>query len=210
MILKVSLVSGLVEIGFFNRVESDQYTKYSKKFPKRIDPMKKILVAALAFSAASTFADTNAFEGFYVGGGTSNVRNDITDAKWSPIEVFGGYKLNSFVGGEIRYGQSAGGDSKITNFESVYYRVESSNSVGKTYLIAGYTHIDFSAWDGDFNFNGFSYGAGVGFVINEQFNLNLEYKVLADADGTHYINKFARASLSTKLSSIGATVDYRF
>ncbi len=172
--------------------------------------MKKILVAALAFSAAASYADTGSFDGFYVGLGKTKVRNDITDVTWSPVEIFGGYKLNSFVGGELRYGQTTGGDSEITNFESAYYRVESSNSVGKTYLIAGYTHIDFSAPDGDFNFNGFSYGAGVGFVINDQFNLNFEYKVLADADGTRYIDKFTRASLSTKLTSIGATVDYRF
>ncbi len=173
--------------------------------------MKKILVAALAFSAAASYADPSAYDGFYVGLGRTQVRNDKTDLKWNPVEVFGGYKLNSFVGGELRYGQTISGDSKITNFESIYYRVESSNSVGKTYLIAGYTHIDFTGnSDGSFNFNGFSYGAGVGFVISDQFNLNLEYKVLADADGTQYIDKFTRASISTKLSSIGATVDYRF
>jgi opacity protein-like surface antigen len=173
--------------------------------------MKKILVAALALSAASTYADTNAFEGFYVGGGVSSVRNTWDDNKWTPVEVFGGYKMNPYIGGEIRVGSSSGGDSKITNFESVYYRTESSNSVGKTYLLVGYTHADIEAPTGNFNFNGFSYGAGVGFVINDQFNLNLEYKVLSNAKGTWYPDKFSRVEdLSIKLSSVSATVDYRF
>lgn len=172
--------------------------------------MKKLLVAALALSAVSAFADTQSYDGFYVGLGASNTKNDIGSYTWSPVEVFGGYKLNAFVGGEIRAGASLGGDSKITNYESIYYRTESANSVGKTYLLVGYTHADFEESSGNYNFNGFSYGAGVGFVINESFNLNLEYKVLADASGTHYIDKYHQEKLDTKLSSVSATVDYRF
>lgn len=173
--------------------------------------MKKLLVAALVFSAVSAFADTQSNSGFYIGGGVSNVRNSFDDATWNPVEVFGGYKLNPFVGGEIRVGASSGGDSQITNYESIYYRTESSNSVGKTYLLVGYTHADFEAPKGNFNFNGFSYGAGVGFVINDYFNLNLEYKILADAKGTQYENKITRVEdLKRKFSSVSATVDYRF
>lgn len=173
--------------------------------------MKKILVAALAFSAAASYADTGSFDGFYVGGGISNVRNDWDDNKWTPVELFGGYKLNPYVGGEIRVGASSGGDSKITNYESIYYRTESSNSVGKTYLLLGYTHADVEAQTGNFNFNGFSYGAGVGFVISEKFNLNLEYKVLANAKGTWYPTPSSRVEdLDIKLSAVSATVDYRF
>ncbi len=173
--------------------------------------MKKILVAALALSAVSAFADTGSYDGFYVGGGVSSVRNTWDDNTWQPLELFGGYKLNPFVGGEIRVGASSGGDSKITNYESIYYRTESANSVGKTYLLVGYTHADVEAETGNFNFNGFSYGAGVGFVINDHFNLNLEYKVLSNAKGTWYQDKFTRVEdLNIKLSSVSATVDYRF
>ena len=173
--------------------------------------MKKVIVAALALSAVSAFADTQSNSGFYVGGGISNVRNSFDDATWTPVEVFGGYKLNPFVGGEIRVGASSGGDSQITNYESIYYRTESSNSVGKTYLLVGYTHADLEAPTGNFNFNGFSYGAGVGFVINDYFNLNLEYKILADAKGTQYKDKITRVEdLKRKFSSVSATVDYRF
>ena len=172
--------------------------------------MKKVLVAALAFTAASSYADTQSSEGFYVGGGVSHARSAQSSYTWDPKEISGGYKLNSFVGGEIRVGASSEGALKITNFESIYYRTESSNSVGKTYLLAGYTHMDFSGTDGNFNFNGFFYGAGVGFIINEQFNLNLEYKVLADASGTHYADKFSQEKLDAKFTSVSATVDYRF
>lgn len=173
--------------------------------------MKKILAAALALSAATSYADTSSFDGFYVGGGVSSVRNDWDDNKWTPVELFGGYKLNPYVGGEIRVGTSSGGDSKITNYESIYYRTESSNSVGKTYLLVGFTHADVEAQTGNFNFNGFSYGAGVGFVISDKFNLNLEYKVLANAKGTWYPDKVTRVEdLDIKLSSVSATVDYRF
>jgi opacity protein-like surface antigen len=174
--------------------------------------MKKILVAALVLSSAASYADTSSSEGFYVGAGVSGVRNDWDDKKWSPVELFGGYKLNPFVGGEVRVGASVGGgDSKITNYESVYYRTESANSVGKAYLLLGYTHAEIEAATGDFDFNGFSYGAGVGFVISEKFNLNLEYKVLANAKGTWYPDKSTRFDdLDIKLSSISATVDYRF
>lgn len=173
--------------------------------------MKKILVAALALLAATSYADTSSHNGFYVGAGVSGVRNDWDDKKWSPVELFGGYKLNPFVGGEVRVGASSGGSSKISNYESIYYRTESANSVGKSYLLLGYTHAEIEAQTGDFNFNGFSYGAGVGFVISDKFNLNLEYKVLANAKGNKTTDTGIRVDdLDIKLSSISATVDYRF
>jgi len=173
--------------------------------------MKKVLVALFTLLAIPAYADTQSSQGFYVGGGISNVRNDWDDNKWEPLEIFGGYKLNPYVGGEVRVGASSGGDSKITNYESIYYRTESANSVGKTYLLLGYTHAEVEAETGNFNFNGFSYGAGVGFVINDKFNLNLEYKVLSNAKGTWYQDRFNRVEdLSIKLSSVSATVDYRF
>lgn len=167
------------------------------------------MLAGLTLVAATAFADTQSPSGFYVGGGFSNTKTDWDETTFNPVEIFGGYKLNSFVGGEIRVG-SSGGSPKLTNFESIYYRTESSNTVGKTYLLAGYTHADIEASNGNYNFSGFSYGAGVGFVINDHFNLNLEYKVLADAKGTHYINNIDEEDKEIKLSSVSATVDYRF
>jgi opacity protein-like surface antigen len=172
--------------------------------------MKKFLIAALALSAASAYADTSSMRGFYLGGGASSTKNDWDSTTFNPVEIFGGYKLNPYVGGEIRAGASSGGDAKITNFESIYYRTESANSVGKTYLLLGYTHADIEAENGNYNFNGFSYGAGVGFIVNDYFNLNLEYKILLDGDGTHYIDKINEEDTEIKLSSVSVTVDYRF
>lgn len=168
--------------------------------------MKRLLVAALALSAVSAFADTQSNSGFYLGGGVSNTNNDKNSVTFKPVELFGGYKLNPFVGGEVRVG-SSGGDDKISNFESIYYRTESANSVGKTYLLAGYSHVELETTGGNFSFNGFSYGAGVGFIINDQFNLNLEYKVLVDGKGAQSnVDPYKKMTLN----SVSATVDYRF
>jgi len=173
--------------------------------------MKKTLVAALALSAASlAYADTSSLSGFYLGGGVSNTKNDNNSTTLNPIELFGGYKLNAYVGGEIRAGSSSGSVAEINNFESIYYRTESANSVGKTYLLLGYTHADLEAQSGNYNLNGLSYGAGVGFIINDYFNLNLEYKILVDGNGTHYLDKINEESVDMKLSSVSVTVDYRF
>lgn len=172
--------------------------------------MKKTLVAALALSAASVYADTSSNSGFYLGGGASNTKNDWNSTTFNPVELFGGYKMNAYVGGEIRAGSSSGGVAKISNFESIYYRTESSNTVGKTYLLLGYTHADLEAQNGNYNLSGVSYGAGVGFVINDYFNLNLEYKILVNGSGTHYLDKINEESVDMKLTSVGVTVDYRF
>lgn len=172
--------------------------------------MKKLLVAALSLAAASALADTQSFEGFYVGGGISNIRNDWNSETFEPAEIFGGYKLNSFVGGEVRAGSSSG-KQKIRNFESVYYRTESANSVGKTYLLLGYTRVDLDTTAANFSLDGFSYGAGVGFVINDRFNLNLEYKVLVNGKGTATLPDGTDVdNQKMKLSGVSATVDYRF
>jgi hypothetical protein len=173
--------------------------------------MKKTLVAALALSTASlAYADTSSLNGFYLGGGVSKTRNDFNSAEFTPVELFGGYKYNPYIGGEIRVGSSSE-RQKISNFESVYYRTESANSVGKTYLLIGYTHLDLETDAGNYNLNGLSYGAGVGFIINDYFNLNLEYKVLADGKGSYYPNKFQEFdNQNITFSSVSATVDYRF
>jgi opacity protein-like surface antigen len=171
--------------------------------------MHKIIAAALALSACtavSALADTPVKSGFYIGGGISNTNNDWNSVDFQPVELFGGYKLSPFVGGEVRIGAAAGTE-KITNFESIYYRTESANDVGKTYLLAGYSHVALATTGGDFSFSGFSYGAGVGFAINDQFNVNLEYKVLVDGKGT-----LSNSTESQKmmLNSLSATLDYRF
>lgn len=173
--------------------------------------MKKTLVAALALSAASlAYADTSSSSGFYLGGGISSTKNDSDSNTYQPLELFGGYKLSPYVGGEIRAGASSSDTAEISNFESVYYRTESANSVGKTYLLLGYTHANLDRQSGNYSLSGVSYGAGVGFIINDYFNLNLEYKILVDGSGTHHVDQASDESVDMKLTSVSVTVDYRF
>lgn len=177
--------------------------------------MKKILLLASAVSAASAsyaYADTSTYDGFYVGGGIYSVRQDWDDTNWHPIEILGGYKHSPFVGAEIRVGGFTGSsDPKLNNYESIYYRTESANSVGKTYLLLGYSRAEMGAYGDKYAFDGFSYGVGVGFVIGDKFNLNLEYKVLADGEGSVKQSDGSKINgLDMRISSIGATLDYRF
>lgn len=173
--------------------------------------MKRLSVAILSVIAASAMADTNSNSGFYLGLGVSNAKSssDTQDSmKFTPAEIFGGYKLNPYVGGEVRVGTSLGGDNKITDFESIYYRVESANTVGKTYLLAGVSHVNMDTKNlYELDMVGFSYGAGVGFIINNRFNLNLEYKVLATGTAEQ---SPSNAEEDMQLNSLSATVDFRF
>lgn len=161
--------------------------------------MKKIIIALLSLVSASAFADIYANNGFYLGGGVAQIKASDISKDWNVVELMGGYKHNSFVGGELRLGAAGQSDPNITAYSSAYYRVESANNVGKTYLLAGYTFGSMSGTADDDNFSGFSYGAGVGFVIFETLNLNLEYRILCK-DNKHNID----------LKGIGLGVDYRF
>lgn len=178
--------------------------------------MEKVLIATLVASAAGVVSNANADsysrDSFYVGGGQYAVRQDWDDTDWYPIEVFGGYKHNPYVGAEIRVGGfTSTGNPKLKNYESIYYRTESANAVGKTYLLLGYSRAELSAYGGKYTFDGFSYGAGLGFAVSDNFNLNFEYKVLADGKGTLKQNNGSKVKgLDMKLSSFGVTLDYRF
>ena len=157
--------------------------------------MKKIIIALLPLVATSAFADIYANNGFYLGGGVAQISQANSSYDEAAIELNGGYKHSPFVGGEIRLG--AEGTDVV--YMSAYYRVESANNVGKTYLLGGYTLGTLADGSNDDSFSGFSYGAGVGFVIYETLNLNLEYRILC-TDTKNDI----------KLSAINVGVDYRF
>jgi opacity protein-like surface antigen len=160
--------------------------------------MKRIIIALLFLVAAPAFADIHANNGFYLGGGVAQISLSDSSYDWTALELVGGYKLNPFVGGEVRLGAASEGDPNITSYMSGYYRVESANDVGKTYLLAGYTYGAVSGDSSD-NFSGFSYGGGVGFVIFETLNLNFEYRILCK-DNKNNLD----------FSSFNVGVDYRF
>jgi opacity protein-like surface antigen len=109
-------------------------------------------------------------------------------------------------------------EREIGNYTSIYYKPELVNEEAKLYGLFGYTigktsgssRIDLvednqGKWvtksstskSSESSFSGFSYGIGVGFVINEQFNINLEYKNICN-------------EISGKPNLASVNVDYRF
>ena len=170
-------------------------------------------VGLLAFSSAS-FADNR--QGFYVGGNWSFIDSNSVDAAdndvdFRSLEVVGGYKYRSWAGVEARFGTSlkdeafatdlAGGevDIGIDHYESLYYRLESANQVAKFYVLLGFSNIQTSSGGSDDSASesGVSYGAGIGFVMNEKANLNFEYREIIDED-------------TAAFTAISVGFDYRF
>lgn len=162
--------------------------------------MKYLVAAVLSLATVSAVADTQSINGFYAGGNLVEVDGNGDTGRWTAIEAVGGYKLNPFVGGEIRLGGAGESEPNLDLYTSIYYRTESANDTTKAYLLAGYTVASFTGTDGDSeSFDGFSYGAGAGFVISRSFMLNFEVRqLLKDND----------ADLDLTAFSVG--FDYRF
>jgi opacity protein-like surface antigen len=141
-------------------------------------------------------------------------------------ELFGGYKYNNALGIELRLGsgknvgksdtyldasgatQSGKLEREIDSYQSIYYKPELVNDEAKLYALIGYTQLSSSGRvlndagavvvpAKDVSVSGLSYGVGVGFVINEHFNINFEYKNICD-----------EISDEPKVASVN--VDYRF
>jgi outer membrane autotransporter protein len=141
------------------------------------------------------------------------------------VELFGGYKYNNALGVELRLGNgmkegvdnnysNASGsitNAKLTreidNYEALYYKAELINKEAKLYALLGYSHVNSNARIASatgesisaekVSASGYSYGLGIGFVIDEHFNINFEYKNLCD-------------ELSDKPNLASINVDYRF
>ncbi len=147
-------------------------------------------------------------------------KNSIT---YRTLEFYGGYRINSWLGFDGRIGLGLTSEDiandgntsddtsddytyedSVQHFEAIYYRPELSNETAKLYALLGLANVvrngsNFSDGQsgGTKSDSGFSYGAGIGFVINKRFNLNFEYRSLLDQDGAEY-------------SSVGGGVDFRF
>ncbi|RYZ94102.1 MAG: porin family protein [Moraxellaceae bacterium] len=141
------------------------------------------------------------------------------------VEYFGGYKYNDALGIELRFGngmkegtsknyfdaqgviQSGKLKREIGSYESIYYKPELVNDEAKLYALLGYTHVNSSVKitdtsgalvsSSDDSASGYSYGIGIGFVINEHFNINIEYRNICD-------------EISGKPNLVGLNIDYRF
>jgi hypothetical protein len=189
--------------------------------------MKKLCILALGLLALPALADNN--RGFYVGLGGAGIKDEQDGvnnvSRIRAIELFGGYKYNNALGGEIRIGSSQkSGTGKnyatadgtvlsgnlerdIDSYESIYYKPELVNDEAKLYALLGYTHLSTSGkvtdqagtviYDVEDSASGFSYGVGVGFVINEHFNVNFEYRSICK-------------EVSNKPNLAAVNIDYRF
>lgn len=168
---------------------------------------KKILAALMLGSlATSSFADN--LRGFYAGvGGALVDANEADDNGSSPnfrlVKVVGGYKYASWAGAEVRIGTGVSEetftsningtatelDVKLDSYAGIYYRPELVNQEAKLYGLFGYSTIETSSSGGsnfDTSDNGVSYGIGVGFVMNEDLNINFEYLEFINQDEAHF------------------------
>jgi opacity protein-like surface antigen len=138
-------------------------------------------------------------------------------------EFFGGYKYNDYLGAEVRYGSSTdtakgvifdsnhqitgGVDVDLGKYKSIYYRPEMVNDEAKFYALLGYTQLDSTVSTKDAagketgsvatSYSGFSYGLGIGFVVADKLNINLEYKNICN-------------DLYERPKTTSITLDYRF
>ena len=179
--------------------------------------MKLLLAVVMSLLSVCAMAD-NA-RGFYVGVGMAEFMYDdevIDVGNARTAEILGGYKYNAALGLEIRYGagvseaNSEDDDSlerEIDSYYAVYYKPELINDEAKLYLLLGYMDVDASetlfAQDGsevsqlDISESGASYGIGIGFILNQRFNFNIEYRTLPEQN-----------DVETEI--VSANFDYRF
>ncbi len=189
--------------------------------------MKKLCVIALSLIALPVLADNNRGFYLGAGGSIIDDYQDGVDdmSNIKAVEILGGYKYNDALGVEVRFGkgktigtssfyfddkgvvQSGSVEREIGNYTSLYYKPELVNDEAKLYALLGYTHVNTSGTvkdatgkqvrSVDGSASGFSYGVGVGFVINEHVNINFEYKNLSD-------------EISGKPNVASVNLDYRF
>jgi len=180
--------------------------------------MNKSLLTTALLAGLSLTAHADNLEGFYVGGGATRVETNFStptggSTSVNAVEFLGGYKYSPYIGGEVRVGTGVSESSTVSgtgvpielslsHFESVYYRMESANQTAKSYILLGFANVEIEGEDGAGNSeslseSGLSYGAGIGFVLNEFSNLNFEYRVLVDTDDLEF-------------TSMSVNYDFRF
>lgn len=130
-----------------------------------------------------------------------DVNASVNAKNMKAYEIFGGYKYNDYLGAEVRYGSgndsAKGGlygagvktgevEAELGAYKSIYYRPEMVNDEAKLYALLGYTQLDVTVVNKDAtgkeltsaatSYSGLSYGIGIGFVVADHLNINVEYK----------------------------------
>ncbi|RYZ93730.1 MAG: hypothetical protein EOO68_21585 [Moraxellaceae bacterium] len=98
-------------------------------------------------------------------------------------------------------------EREIGDYQSIYYKAELVNDEAKLYALLGYSQLSTSVSSEDLNgnklgsssesYSGVSYGVGIGFIVNERFNVNFEYRNICE-------------ELYDKPNTAGINIDYRF
>lgn len=179
--------------------------------------MRTLAFTILCLFANITLAQSifEKLDRFYVGANLTaidgNMKNtDGVSAHFVTLELNGGFKQDPWwLGAEARVGlgineqtifnpntgsgQPATLDVRVDNHASIYWRPETANPVAKLYGLVGATSMTVDSESR----SGASYGGGVGFKAWENWNINVEYRLLFKDDNDDF-NAF----------SFG--VDYRF
>lgn len=189
--------------------------------------MKKLCALAFSLLSLPVLADNNRGFYLGAGAASIDDLQDGVDnlSQIRALEIFGGYKYNAALGVELRLGngQTTGESNSYFNangqlqngklerdigsYQSIYYKPELVNDEAKLYVLLGYSHVNSAGkiFDAagklvsntDDSASGFSYGVGVGFVINEHLNINFEYKNICE-------------EISGKPNLASVNIDYRF
>lgn len=175
---------------------------------------------SLGLCTLSTFCIADNTRGFYAGAGLAAVNTDEHSSFGSrdlwAAEIIGGYKYNSFLGLELRYGVGVSAQSesiittinnedviaeydvlKVGGVSTLYYRLESINETGRFYGLLGYSNLDLELAGVNHSKSDLSWGVGLGFFMTPKWNLNFEYRHIADIQ-------------KNKITAITASIDYRF
>lgn len=181
--------------------------------------MRYITIVLLIFASQASFAQSRfekveeTFVGIGAGRLNTNLEIGDNDLIFTAAELIVGYKKNSYLSVDARIGagiaskeyvipegEPGAGETvelKISNYYSLYWRPESANEDAKFYGLFGYSSVSTDNNGESGSESGVSYGAGVGFTLKEDWNLNFEYKWLLDTDLAEF-------------SLFSANVDFRF
>lgn len=160
-----------------------------------------LLLASGSALAASKF---DRLDKFFIGGSISSIDFDYENADfgYTTTELIGGYKYNGYLSVDLRLGLGTGDSSSSGSLTSaaLYWRPETANETAKIYGLVGVATVSISDQEGtddSYSEAGLSYGAGVGFTFDQNWNLNFEYRYFLD---------------NSDVDSDGFTVnvDYRF
>ncbi len=187
----------------------------------------KIVVSGiLLLNAFVGLAHADQNRGFYLGANLSYVDSDsIVSANATrnsislpAAELLAGFKYNNWLGLDLRYGlggvdrdvsTAIAGEQinySIGDYQSFYLRSEILNSEAKLYFLLGYSQIDADEeqqFTGAANTkssvsaSGPSYGIGAGWYLENNFNINIEYRAIVDDDDMEF-------------NAISLGLDYRF